>query len=180
MDRKIYILGTSHEYQRNDDGCSQSSIVKFKNYLREICERYEVKAIAEEMSEEALAFFDREISIPKQFTQEINIHHQYVDPTDEEKKKICIKPSGYFAQGVKFIENLRPKEVRGRSQEEADQLEWEEDLKREPVWLEKILALNMWPLLFICGSKHVESFKYLSVKQCISVQVVNKNWKPID
>lgn len=62
-------------------------------------------------------------------------------------------------------------------EEKKAKLEWEEDLKREPSWLCNILELNIWPLLFICGSKHVESFSKLLSASSFIVHIVNKNWK---
>lgn len=179
MDKQIFILGTSHEYQRNDNTCHQKSIIDFKQYLKDICKLYAIKGIGEEMSEEALSDFDREISVPKLITLESNnvIKHKYCDPEKGEQLALGIKPSGYFCQGRKIPEIVRPPEVKGLSQEEADQLEWEEDLKREPIWFERLLEFNTWPVLFVCGSKHVDSFKKLIEKQNINVFVVHENWK---
>ena len=181
MNRKIYLLGTSHEYQRNDDSCTENSINEFMNYLRDICKRYNIKSIAEEMSEEALEFYEKTISIPKVLSQELSdIAHQYSDPNSEEKAKLGIKRSGYYTQGVQFPESMKLEELKGLTQDEADLLEWEEDLKREPVWIEKILLLSNWPILFICGSKHIESFKKLLCERGISVEVLHLNWQPMN
>ena len=175
----IYILGTSHEYQRNDNTCSPNSIVEFKQYLKTVCQNCNVRAIGEEMSQESLEFFNRKISIPKVFTEENGtIIHKYCDPESDEKRKLGIRESGFYSQGKKFPVILQPQEVKNLSQEEADLLEWKEDLKREPVWLCKILELNKWPLLFICGSKHVESYRKLLDAASFSVKIVNKNWEP--
>lgn len=179
MNRMVYILGTSHEYQRNDDTCQPESIGKFKRYLKFICQNYDIKAIGEEMSEEALKFWGREISIPRLFTQENpTISHKYCDPEREEQKKFGIKQSGYFSQGRQLPEILQSPDVNNLSEEEAKQLEWQEDLKREPIWLCKILELNRWPLLFICGSDHVDSFKKLLDSESLSASIIDNNWKP--
>lgn len=178
MNKKVFILGTSHEYQRYDDICHQKAINVFKQYLKNVCQLHAIKGIGEEMSEEALSDHNRKISIPKLIAQEINIiKHKYCDPGREEQLRLGIKPSGYFSQGKKLPEIAQPPEVKGLSQEEADKLEWEEDLKREPIWLERLLEFNTWPLLFICGSKHVDSFKKLIERKKINVFVVHENWK---
>jgi len=175
----VYILGTSHEYQRNDNTCQPESIEEFKRYIKFICQNYDIKAIGEEMSEEALKFWEREISIPKLFTQENPIiSHKYCDPEREEQKKFGIKQSGYFSQGRQLSEILQSPDVKNLSQEEAEQLEWQEDLKREPIWLCKILELNRWPILFICGSDHVDSFKELLDGESLSALIIVNNWKP--
>lgn len=179
MNQLAYILGTSHEYQRNDDTCKPESIEEFKQYIKSICLKYDIKAIGEEMSEEALKHWEREISIPKLFAKEHpEISHKYCDPDREEQRKHGIKQSGYYSQGRQFSDKLQPPDVKNLSQKEAEILEWLEDLKREPIWLCEILELNCWPLLFICGSKHVDSFKKLLDNESLNASIISKNWMP--
>lgn len=179
MARKVYILGTSHEYQRNDDSCPPYSINEFKLYLKTICHTYGINAIGEEMSQTAIEDNNRSISIPKLFTQEHgHLDHKYCDPDRNEQKILGIKESGYFTQTKKLPEFLQPEEIRKLTQEEADKLEWKEDLKREPIWLCKILELDVWPLLFICGPKHVKSFRMLLTAEPFNAKIINTNWEP--
>lgn len=179
MERKVYILGTSHEYQRNDDTCSSSSIDEFKLYLRAVCQLHRINAIGEEMSKTALEDFDRTNSISYLFVQEHGIlKHKYCDPDRDERKKLGIKESGFFIQSKKLPKIYQSEDIKSITQEEAAELEWKEDLKKEPIWLCKALELNVWPLLFICGSKHVESFSKLLAVASFYVEIVNNNWEP--
>jgi len=169
MEKVVYILGTSHVYQRNDDSCLSSSIDEFKLYLRSLCQLNGIKAIGEEMSLTSLADFDRDESVPFKFAKEFNdLKHKYCDPDRSEQEMLGIKPAEYFNLKAHF-ENW-PKDKK-------EKLEWQEDLKREPYWLCNILELNEWPILFICGSKHVDSFRKLLSASLISVHIVNENWK---
>lgn len=169
MERIVYILGTCHAYQRNDDSCLPNSIDEFKLYLKSVCQLNGIKSIGEEMSLTALEENDRKESIPKTFAQEYgNLPHRYCDPDRSEQERLGIKPSDYF--NVQAHLEKWPEEKKAK-------LEWEEDLKREPSWLCNILELNVWPLLFICGSKHVESFSQLLSASSFIVYIVNKNWK---
>ena len=178
MKRKVYILGTSHVYQRNDDSCSACSIDAFKMYIKKVCDEYGIKAIGEEMSRSALEDYDRTKSIPEIFAHEHGLKHKHCDPDREEQERLGIKRSGFYTQTKKFPEILQPEKIKNLTQEEADELEWKEDLKREPSWLCNILELNLWPLLFICGPKHVESFRKLLIAASFNVKIVNSNWEP--
>ncbi|MBW2738265.1 MAG: hypothetical protein JRE64_05325 [Deltaproteobacteria bacterium] len=170
MDRVVYILGTSHAYQRNDDGCEPSSIEEFRKYLEAVCQLYRVKAIGEEMSISALEENDRKQSIPAKFAQALdNLQHKYCDPDRAEQERLGIKPSEYFRVQA-HLEKW--------SIEKTESLEWNEDLKREPYWLCQIQDLNLWPLLFICGPKHVESFRKLLTVATFTVHIVDHTWEP--
>lgn len=43
---------------------------------------------------------------------------------------------------------------------------------RERYWLEQLLDLDAWPVLFICGSPHIETFRSLLKSHDIVVQVL--------
>ena len=177
MERKIYLLGTSHEYQRGDKTCPPNSIDEFKQYLESICQEYDIRAIGEEMSLTALEDFNLTNSIPERFAQEKGLKHKHCDPDRDEQKRLGIKELGYFTQPKKLPERMQPEELRNITPEEAEELERKENFKREPSWLHSVLELNVWPLLFICGSKHVESFSKLLATETLSVNVISECWQ---
>ena len=178
MERNIYILGTDHKYQRNNAYGSSDSKVAFIRYLEDVCQVHGINAIGEEMSLDALKGFGLKNSIPELFAQEHGLKHKYCDPDHNEQKKLGIIECGHFTQTKKLPERLQPEEIKNITQEEAAELEWKEDLKREPFWLCEILELNVWPLLFICGSKHVESFCKLLATESFNAKIVNDCWEP--
>jgi hypothetical protein len=169
MTQIAYILGTSHIYQREDDSCEIGSIEAFIKYLNKICHSYGINAIGEEMSVSALEDYNRIESIPAKFATAHGKFHKYCDPTRDEKIKLGIKEPHDVRLDAK---------LKGFSEEEAKRLDWEEALKREPYWLYKIQELNKWPLLFICGANHVESFTSLLATNTVVAHVVNQDWSP--
>lgn len=180
MNRTVFLLGTDHKYQHNSkyyEAVSKDAILKFKSYLVSVCEYNSIKTIGEEFHISHLKK-DRKMSVPREVALSLNICHKYCDPDRDEQIKFGIKESGFFTQNKKLPEFLQPEEIQKLTQEEADELEWKEDLKREPIWLSKILELNVWPLLFICGPKHIESFSKLLIAESFKVNIVNKNWEP--
>jgi len=97
MDRVVYILGTCHAYQRNDDTCEPSSIEEFRLYLKSVYRLHGIKAIGEEMSISALEENNRKQSIPAKFAKDFdNLPHKYCDPDRAEQKRMGIKRSEYF------------------------------------------------------------------------------------
>lgn len=169
MNRLAYVLGTNHIYQRNDDSCEPGSIAAFVAYLGAVCESNQINAIGEEMSISALRDFHRTESIPAKFASARGKSHKYCDPDSDEQARLHIRGD----QAVRC--DVRDQ---GISEEEITQLLREEDLKRERYWLCKIEEWNEWPLLFICGSDHVESFCQLLSTVATAVHVVHEEWSP--
>jgi len=169
MDRVVYLLGTSHAYQRNNDSYEPSSIEKFRQYLKSVCQLYGIKAIGEEMSISALEENSCKQSIPAKFAKDFdNLPHKYCDPDRAEQERLGIKRSEYFRVQA---------HLNNWSKEKTETLEWNEDLKREPYWLCQIQDLNLWPLLFICEMKHVESFRKLLSVATFTDHIVNHTWE---
>lgn len=169
MNRIAYILGTNHIYQRDDELCEPGTVDAFIEYLDSVCKSHGINAIGEEMSISTLHDFGRAVSIPKKFASTHGKRHKYCDPDRAEQAKLGIRE----ACVVRY--DVREKHL---PEEQITQLIWEEDLKREPCWLCKIQELNVWPLLFICGSDHIKSFTQLLSTIATAVHVVNQNWWP--
>jgi hypothetical protein len=65
--------------------------------------------------------------------------------------------------------------------EPLDELEIQERIKesmraREHYWLEQILALDTWPVLFVCGANHSRSFCELLQTKDIGGVLVAADW----
>jgi hypothetical protein len=50
--------------------------------------------------------------------------------------------------------------------------------RREQYWLDRILELDCWPVLFICGADHVDSFGAKARGCGLSVKVLISDWSP--
>lgn len=184
MERIVYLLGTSHACQggyeiKNEEAVSKNDLIEFSKFLCETCRAYGIKAICEEMHPENLDDKHKGISIPMHVASFLeNVKHKYCDPSQEQKKVLGIRESGSFTQTKKLPKILQPEDLKNLTQEEADELEWQEDLKREPYWLCQIQDLNTWPTIFICGSSHVPTFSNLLKTATFTVHTVDEKWEP--
>lgn len=167
--RTVLLIGTSHEYQRPLAWPDAQGPEQFGALIDETCQREGVKAIAEEMSPEGLEQRGFHESICKQVADALRIAHRYCDPSSEERRALGIveeddiRMSGFFAN--------------------RDQREIEAEVRashaiRERCWLECLLKLDSWPVLFVCGANHIESFRALLEANGIVVRVLFTKWKP--
>ncbi len=182
MERIVYLVGTSHAYQggiSRENACC-NDLIEFSIFLYKICCVYEIKAICEEMHPENLDDKHKGISIPMLVASLLDdvVKHKYCDPSSEQQKIMGIEKCGYFSRIPKLPEISRPKDLKNITQAEADKLERQENLKREPFWLCKIQDLDTWPIIFICGSDHVPTFSNLLRTATFTVIAVNKKWEP--
>jgi len=126
-----------------------------------------VKAIAEEMSVEALERYGVPQSICQQVAETLHLAHRYCDPSTPERKALGvvedddIRMAGFFA-------NRDPQQV-------------EADVRasyaiRERYWLAHLLQLDTWPVLFICGANHTEAFRALLQANDIVGHVLFTKW----
>jgi hypothetical protein len=53
-----------------------------------------------------------------------------------------------------------------------------EYIKRERIWADTILALDLWPVLFVCGSKHVDRFSAGLREAGVQVVIESEDWMP--
>jgi hypothetical protein len=165
----VFLVGTSHEYQRPLAGSSDQGPEQFRAMVAAACQREDVKAIAEEMSVEALDLHGVHQSVCKQLADILHIAHRYCDPGTEERKALGIIDDDTIRMAG-FLANRDPQQV-------------EADVRasyaiREGRWLEHSLALDAWPVLFVCGANHTESFRALLLNDGIIVHVLFRKWVP--
>lgn len=168
MDKMVIIVGTSHEYQWAGKNLSENEISLFYAFIISLAKKHGIRAIAEEMSVEALKKENREHSTLFQVSKTLNICHQYSDPEIGEQERLGILNEGTVEYYGKYRCNWSRHEIDNRIENE--------DRKREAVWLSKIEDLNTWPLLFICGSKHTIPFRKLLAETGYIVHLEVENW----
>ena len=54
----------------------------------------------------------------------------------------------------------------------------EDNAKREQYWLKRLLELDIWPAIFLCGADHCDSFGSLARESGIQVTVAVADWTP--
>jgi hypothetical protein len=157
----LIVVGTSHTIQTTD--------LELKLFLESLCREFEVRAVAEEMSEEALAEKHCAASIPMQVANALRVPHRFCDPNRAERAKLEIRQENDI-RAEAFLSNstLSESEIVARVAESH--------AKRERYWLEQLNSLSVWPVLFICGADHVASFCRLLKQQGIVAHVAAEDW----
>jgi hypothetical protein len=165
---QIYIIGTNHEYQ-NGENVTKEDILSFKAYLRYIRKKYSIKAIAEEMNKETLSEVNQISSTCESLVEELSIVHRYCDPDRTERKKLGIRQENEVRLNG-FSSRMTEEEIR-------DSIRIE-NVKREKIWLKNIQKLNIFPLLFICGANHVNSFSKITSSSGFLCNILCNDWTP--
>lgn len=172
MMKQIALIGTSHKYQKEDKGCSKQDVQAFKDFLEKACSDYNIRTVAEEMSEQALEEADRNNSIPQQAAKVLSLKHLFCDPDRKERERLGIFQENYLR--IKSFPNLPLPEDEIRRQS------LEGDRRREQYWLECLLTEPEieWPVLFICGAHHVTSFSRILEEKGFILTRIEDDWEP--
>jgi hypothetical protein len=155
MCSKIVIIGTDHKLQcgksEKTKKFSDDKHDKFKSIIEELCKNYKINLLAEEMSDQGLANHGVEETVSSEVARNINIKHEYIDLTIEQRRELYIADENFVPVSISLpssasIENTRPLLVKNLSSP-----------IRERYWLAKILSLDTWPTLFVCGADHADN-----------------------
>jgi hypothetical protein len=158
---KIIVVGTSHTIQIADQA--------LKPFLESLCRDLNIRAIAEEMNEEALAENNCTSSIPMQIASALKMPHRFCDPNRTERAKLGIRQENEFRiQAWLSGSTLSDSELAAHVTESY--------AMRERYWLEQLRELDVWPVLFICGADHVLPFCELLNQQSIAAHVAVEDW----
>lgn len=162
---QISLIGTSHSYQLPDNAHASA----FASFIRSVLDSSNFAVIAEEMSPEALSQKGASQSVCKQVADERGIHHLYCDPDNQVRKELRIQGENDIrADG--FFKN--------HSEDEINRNVHASHACREQYWLDRILTLGCWPVLFVCGANHVEGFSANVQAQGLSPKVLVADWSP--
>ena len=168
--RTVLLIGTNHLYQRplpwpHDQGNKQ-----FREMIATTCQQKGVKAIAEEMCVDGLKPFGVHESVCKQVADALHLAHRYCNPSIQE----------HIDRGI-IIDEEKFRYEEGVANKPQQQIEAEIRVSheiRERYWLEQLLKLNAWPVLFVCGADHTESFRVLLQTDDIVADVLFTKWAP--
>jgi len=155
----VVVVGTSHTIQTTD--------VALKPFLEGLCQLFKVRAVAEEMSAEALAEKSCPVSIPMQVASALNLPHRLCDPNRAQRASLGIQQENDIRISV-FPSVLPESEVSARVAESHG--------KRERHWLEQLRSLDTWPVLFVCGADHVASFSRLLEAEGLGTHIAAEDW----
>lgn len=173
--RKIYLIGTKHKYQygaraknKFDDICTESEETAFCAYVNSVVKRFDIQVIAEELNHQGLEWATVEQSVLEAVASSLNIPHRFCEPNTHERGLLDIEAD------ESVIHDRAWREALSDSAKETLIRFW--FLKREMVWLQRLIGLDQWPVLYICGCNHVQSFQKLIATQEILCEVVCEKW----
>lgn len=151
MEPFVYILGTSHRYQFRDSGIRISEHQRFDKMIRQYVKDLDICGIAEECNHEALANLGIQKSSVEDIAAKLSLPHHYCDPDMKTRNSLGI----YQENRIRALAHLHDEEL---SEEVIQRRTRESLIRREHYWANELKALNIWPVLFVCGANHAQSF----------------------
>ncbi len=167
MEYRVIIIGTDHRYQRRDVELDNRAHELFTLLLRNLASEHGVRGIAEECNLAALAEYDVEESTVEAIARDLKVPHRYCDPDRRERA----------ALGISQENDIRAGHILDNVSEEQIQSEIQDSLRRREVyWLQQVNDFDLWPVLFVCGADHVQSFASLLKSQGHTVVIAEHDW----
>jgi len=172
--KAVHLIGTSHQYQVRGTDVSVAYDA-FRLVVLDAARAHRVSIIAEELSLEAEQQGGGQGSVCREVADELCLAHCYCDPDTVERTALDIEGMPAIKNRIFFAAR------RGATQDERDeeakpQIRNSND-KREREWLSRLTSQNLFPVLFVCGADHVDSFAALLWKHDINVHVVHRDWQ---
>jgi hypothetical protein len=171
--RTVALFGTNHVYQFGGgvrlagDYCTEDQEAGFRLAILSAAHVTHAQAIAEEMSIEALKLKGKSSSVVFQIAKSLDLQHRYCDPDKARQQALSIACEN-AVRAVGQMERL--------SEEDIESNALMERRKREPVWAAELKELNVWPVLFICGSWHIPTFSALLRSQSFEILLCESCW----
>ena len=120
------------------------------------------------MSLEALKGYPNvKMTICQITAERLNILHRYCDPDSFQREKLGITSEQEVSLDG-FFNNRSPQSIETRRFAESE--------IREKYWLDQLLDMNTWPVLFVCGANHAESFPKILDDQTIAYEIIVRDW----
>lgn len=169
----VVLWGVCHHLQRGYWELPPEDVEAFRDQLQSKASKHHVLAIAEEMSRDAMeltvsramhagsrwkAFAKRYLkgvslpSIPQQAANNLRLQYRGCDPGIEERRRLGIlEPAG------------------DPTEPEQQSLKAKNGCMREYYWLQCLKNFSQWPVLFLCGEEHFETFQKKLLSEDIKV-----------
>ena len=203
--RKIVLIGTAHPYQTQ--GCKPEDAEAFLGFLSQKCHQYSIKTVAEELNEQALEMTKKSLeetkerlesknskglalenlkwikkvlerwegkSVAQKVAAELGLKELlFCEPDSEQRKLLGIEDERLIELERDFERRISADEAKRRIRESRT--------KREHYWLKRLrekVPKSEYPVLFICGAEHVDTFSKLLEENDFNVTCICKDWKP--
>lgn len=165
----VFLFGTSHAYQRGRPDCSELEEAAFVSRIKQEVALISAAIICEEMSREIVESNGQTDSVPAKVASSLGMRHMYCDPG----------PSERVALGIRDVQSIQLEAWMHHWSESRCQSEIAAAFqKRELIWRDRLFSQNTWPVLFVCGANHVESFRHILVDSGLQVVVSEHDWAP--
>ena len=158
----LYLIGTDHDIQHDGkvnrlprDRASEIR-KEFAEYIARIADQNHVELIAEECCADILVTYGATTSMPKLAAEAVNIRHAYVDPGNEDRRRLGIPDHNYSA-----YPEAKKQEIY---------------CIREKYWMERIAETRCSKVLLICGVLHVSRLMESPKPIGFDCRVVEKYW----
>jgi hypothetical protein len=153
MKPDIVIIGTGHRLQAGHSAYSVDQHKKFRELLEQTCDKYGVKLIAEEMTADVLLsdYGTTETNGQQVAKSKKGIEHRFIDLSPKERSQFGIDRFSLHQTG----------ESASLSAPQFAALKRFAGELRECIWLTRILTINSWPALLVCGADHGPRVEHL-------------------
>jgi hypothetical protein len=165
--KSVFVLGTDHRYQTRDAIFAEAQHGAFEQYVTQACRAYGIRAIAEENNTQALAEQSVEESVPQRIAYTLGLTHQHCDPDRAMRAQLGIlqendiRAQAFFKRWSEAI--VQEKLVASHRM-------------RERYWLQQLNALNVWPVLFVCGADHSMSLLSILPEHDLQAELIASDW----
>ncbi|QTN29107.1 hypothetical protein HZ993_04485 [Rhodoferax sp. AJA081-3] len=110
----------------------------------------------------------KRVSVLQSLAEDLGLPHQFCEADKAERATMGV-------HGKNWI--LASAEMNDQSEVEVQAALDEEFRRRETIWLQRIDVLNVWPILFVCGTEHVSSFSARLASNSVSVKLLETEWR---
>lgn len=167
--KTIFLIGTDHKYHVPGSQCQLKDSQAFQRFLKKECIQHGIKTVAEENNKKNVKSNGRRYSIPQRVATALSLKHLFCDPDLCQRAELGISSANY----IKDV-------MRGCPEHLIDSRLRREDSIREKFWLSCVIWLGEaeWPVLFVCGAKHMAGFSKLLEENHFRVEPIDKYWKP--
>lgn len=169
MEGTVFLIGISHQIQ-SDTSRNNQTTKSFVDYISKKILELNIKILAEEYSEDACIIADVKQSTIQSLAIQYQLLHRYVDPGNIDREKLGIKSNQEILNSIDPSNYDNLAEIRDK--------ELKKDFpKREGFWLERLADLTGSNIIFVCGSKHLESFSNLLTSNNIPNSILESRFE---
>ena len=164
MTRRAYLIGTQHDLQVGEASQPRADVAAFEAVLLGACSEYGIRAVAEEMSEEAVRDRGQQESIALRVARQLGLAHRYCDPETPARDRLGIREESALHLDAFFGKITRdevPSAIRA------------EHAQRETLWLVEVERLDVCPSWSSAVGSTRRPSKKLLIQRGVTCEVIS-------